>query len=43
VQVLVHHGYELGPKDFRELRLLHERLGVELPERVRARALAEPV
>jgi lincosamide nucleotidyltransferase A/C/D/E len=43
VQVLVHDGYELGPKDFRELRLLHERLGVELPERVRARALAEPL
>jgi lincosamide nucleotidyltransferase A/C/D/E len=39
VQVIVHDGYELGPKDYRELRLLHERLGVELPERVRERAL----
>jgi lincosamide nucleotidyltransferase A/C/D/E len=43
VQVLVHDGYELAPKDYRELRLLHERLGVELPERVRERALAEPL
>jgi lincosamide nucleotidyltransferase A/C/D/E len=43
VQVLVHDGYELGPKDYRELRLLHERLGVELPERIRERALAEPL
>lgn len=39
VQVLVHDGYELEEKDFRELRLLHERFGVELPERVRDRAL----
>jgi lincosamide nucleotidyltransferase A/C/D/E len=31
VQVLVHDGYELEEKDFRELRLLHERFGVELP------------
>ena len=28
VQVLVHDGYELAEKDYRELRLLHERFGV---------------
>jgi len=39
VQVLVHDGYELEEKDYRELRLLHERFDVELPERVVARAL----
>jgi lincosamide nucleotidyltransferase A/C/D/E len=33
VQVLVHDGYELTEKDFRELYLLHERFGVELPRR----------
>lgn len=33
VQVLVHDGYELTEKDFRELHLLHERFGVELPRR----------
>ena len=38
VQVLVHAGYELTDKDFRELHLLRERFGVELPEH-----LAEPV
>jgi lincosamide nucleotidyltransferase A/C/D/E len=38
VQVLVHAGYELTDKDFRELYLLRERFGVELPEH-----LAEPV
>lgn len=27
-QVIVHAGYELTEKDFRELRLLHERFGV---------------
>ena len=37
VQVLVHAGYELTDKDFRELHLLRERFGVELPEH-----LAEP-
>jgi lincosamide nucleotidyltransferase A/C/D/E len=31
VQVLVHDGYELTDKDYRELYLLHERFGVELP------------
>jgi lincosamide nucleotidyltransferase A/C/D/E len=40
VQLLVHDGYELEEKDYRELRLLHERFGVELPIRYAARALA---
>jgi lincosamide nucleotidyltransferase A/C/D/E len=40
VQVLVHDGYELTEKDYRELRLLHERFGAALPEKVRERALA---
>jgi lincosamide nucleotidyltransferase A/C/D/E len=40
VQVLVHDGYELTEKDYRELRLLHERFGVALPPEVRRRALA---
>ena len=40
VQVLVHAGYELTEKDYRELRLLHERFGVTLPPTVRERALA---
>ncbi|HEU5065464.1 MAG TPA: hypothetical protein VFT86_06205 [Gaiellaceae bacterium] len=31
-QVLVHAGYELAEKDYRELYLLRERFGVELPE-----------
>ena len=39
VQVLVHDGYELADKDYRELRLLHERFGVDLPSKVRERAL----
>jgi lincosamide nucleotidyltransferase A/C/D/E len=38
VQVLVHVGYELAEKDFRELYLLRKRFGVELPEH-----LLEPV
>jgi lincosamide nucleotidyltransferase A/C/D/E len=33
VQVVVHAGYELGEKDYRELRLLHERFGVDVPAR----------
>ncbi len=33
VQVLVHSGYELTDKDYRELELLRERFGVEVPER----------
>jgi lincosamide nucleotidyltransferase A/C/D/E len=40
VQVLVHDGYELGEKDYRELRLLHERFGVQLPEQIAAKVLA---
>jgi len=40
VQVLVHDGYELEAKDFRELWLLHERFGVELPAKYAERALA---
>ncbi len=36
VQVLVHNGYELGDKDYRELALLRERFGVALPEAVLA-------
>jgi lincosamide nucleotidyltransferase A/C/D/E len=39
VQVLVHDGYELEDKDYRELRLLHERFGVTLPAKARDRAL----
>jgi lincosamide nucleotidyltransferase A/C/D/E len=34
VQVLVHAGYELAEKDYRELYLLRERFGVELPAHV---------
>lgn len=41
VQVLVHDGYELTSKDYRELYLLRERFGVELPPAVLGRALAE--
>jgi lincosamide nucleotidyltransferase A/C/D/E len=37
VQVLVHAGYELTEKDYRELYLLRERFGVELPEHLLAR------
>jgi lincosamide nucleotidyltransferase A/C/D/E len=40
VQVLVHDGYELEEKDFRELRLLGDRFGVELPAAVAARVRA---
>jgi lincosamide nucleotidyltransferase A/C/D/E len=40
VQVLVHDGYELTDKDYRELYLLHERFGVELPPNYAERALA---
>ena len=40
VQVLVHDGYELREKDFRELRFLHERFGLRLPERYAARVRA---
>jgi lincosamide nucleotidyltransferase A/C/D/E len=40
VQVLVHDGYELTDKDWRELSLLHERLGVALPVKYAERVLA---
>src|SRR5205823_5204451 len=40
VQVLVHDGYELTDKDYRELYLLHKRFGAELPPRYAERALA---
>jgi lincosamide nucleotidyltransferase A/C/D/E len=40
VQVLVHDGYDLTEKDFRELWLLHERFGVDLPPEYAARARA---
>jgi lincosamide nucleotidyltransferase A/C/D/E len=40
-QVIVHDGYELGEKDYAELRLLHERFGVELPAPVARRVLAK--
>ncbi len=40
VQVLVHAGYELTEKDYRELRQLYERFGVELQPKMLARVLA---
>lgn len=40
VQVLVHDGYELTEKDYRELDLLQKRFGVALPESSRDRAEA---
>ena len=40
VQVLVHDGYELTGKDYRELYLLHQRFGVALPAKYAERALA---
>ena len=40
-QVIVHDGYELGEKDYTELRLLHERFGVELPAAVAGRVFAK--
>jgi lincosamide nucleotidyltransferase A/C/D/E len=40
VQVLVHAGYELTEKDYRELYLLRERFGVEPPEDPLERVLA---
>ena len=39
-QVLVHAGYELDDKDYRELWLLHQRFGVELPTDKREPAAA---
>ena len=40
VQVLVHAGYELTEKDYRELYLLRERFGVEPPRALLGRVLA---
>lgn len=40
VQVLVHAGYELADKDYRELYLLRERFGVELPDQLLDRVQA---
>ena len=40
VQVLVHAGYELTEKDYRELYLLRERFGVEPPTALLAPVLA---
>lgn len=38
VQVVVHDGYELGEKDWAELRLLRERFGVAIPDELSSRA-----
>lgn len=40
VQVLVHSGYELTSKDYRELYLLRERFGVEPPKAILKQVLA---
>jgi lincosamide nucleotidyltransferase A/C/D/E len=40
VQVLVHAGYELTQKDYRELYLLREQFGVELPAALLEKVLA---
>lgn len=40
VQVLVHSGYELTGKDYRELYLLRERFGVEPPRAILKQVLA---
>ena len=40
VQVIVHAGYELTEKDYRELYLLRERFGVEPPSALREKVLA---
>lgn len=40
VQVLVHDGYELTEKDFRELYLLHRHFDVELPPKYAKQSLA---
>ena len=42
VQVVVHAGYELDEKDFRELRLLRDRFGVSLPDELAARVEEAP-
>ena len=40
VQVLVHSGYELGSKDYRELYLLWQRFGVDPPGELLAQVMA---
>ena len=40
VQVLVHSGYDLSDKDYRELYLLRERFGVEPPKAILKHVLA---
>jgi lincosamide nucleotidyltransferase A/C/D/E len=40
LQVLVHDGYELTAKDYRELLLLHARFGVALPAKYAEQVLA---
>ena len=40
VQVMVHAGYELTEKDYRELYLLRERFGVEPPRALLEKVLA---
>jgi lincosamide nucleotidyltransferase A/C/D/E len=40
VQVLVHSGYELTHKDYRELYLLRQRFGVEPPQAILEQVLA---
>lgn len=40
VQVIVHAGYELTEKDYRELYLLRERFGVEPPDELLEHVLA---
>jgi lincosamide nucleotidyltransferase A/C/D/E len=40
VQVRVHAGYELGEKDYRELYLLRERFGVDVPDELLEDVLA---
>lgn len=40
VQVLVHAGYELTRKDYRELYLLWERFGVEPPDELLAQVMS---
>jgi lincosamide nucleotidyltransferase A/C/D/E len=39
-QVIVHAGYALGEKDYRELYLLRERFGVQVPDELLPRVLA---
>jgi lincosamide nucleotidyltransferase A/C/D/E len=39
-QVIVHAGYELAEKDYRELYLLRERFGVQVPDELIQRVLA---